>query len=147
MGAGDTCKTLPNKEDMILNKNRVLYGNVERGKGMFKSKSDFRLKFGYTLHHQALMAKKRFIQDGHYFNVDYSIYADYDLNRRLKKNKLEFVLVDYFDTYAMDYGVSHNLNINQTSKLVLKNFGIFWCVASNVYLICQRIRLMGGRRG
>jgi len=139
LGAGDTIVLLPDLEK--LQKNTVFYGNVMvEGRGVFRSKLSIKLLIGNTLHHQALLIPK-YLNPMPPFNCAYKIYADFDFNQRLYKSGVKFEFLDGFSSSAAADGVSYNLNINEMTSVVFKNFGLIAMIFSIIYLIYQKINM------
>jgi len=138
LGAGDLIVSLP---DLTGHQSStVLYGNVFlEGRGLFKSKANYMLTIGNTLHHQALLIPKS-LHPAPPFNCLYKIYADFDFNQRLYKGGAEFQFVDDLASFAAADGVSSIINIDEMNQIVFGNFGLFAMIVSRIYLVWQKIK-------
>lgn len=138
LGAGDYIVELPNINEILLND--IVFGNVRLGKNrVFKSRIDYRLRFCNTIHHQALLIKKK-IHIEPPFNIKYKIYADFDFNQRLLKMGYNFYYSTNFIAYALPGGISEKLNIKETIEVSKKNFGLLTSNLLYFYLIVQKIK-------
>lgn len=138
LGAGDRLISLPPID--AIKKNNVYYGSVELGNGkLFKSKADFRLRLGNTLHHQALLVPKR-LHPAHPFDEKYPTYADFDFNQRLLKMGVNFEFREDLCAYAMPGGVSQTFSSKESLRIVLKNYGRVWASIAYIYYILQRAK-------
>lgn len=141
LGAGDKILKLPNSK--IIRNSDVVYGNVIMEKNqIFRSKFDFRLRLGNTLHHQALLIKKS-IHPEPPFDLKFRTYADFDLNQRLFKRNIKFTFDKDLLAYALPGGVSEKLKINECLRIIRKNFGITFMIVSFFFLYLHKIRDIG----
>ncbi len=125
LGAGDRIISLPRDMGCYL-QNDVVYGNVRMGEKMiFNSRSDFHLNLYNSLHHQALLVNKG-LHTIPPFNVNYRLYADFDLNQRLKKKGVHFVYSSEFVGYARPGGVSDRNCFAESLSVISANFGFLW---------------------
>jgi glycosyltransferase involved in cell wall biosynthesis len=142
LGAGDKILTLPAAENM--GKADVIYGKVILDeKVTFQSKVDFRLKLGNTLHHQALLVRKRLAPEPP-FDLQFRTYADFDFNQRLLKKGVKFLYDDHFLSYALPGGVSQQFKTAESLSIVRKNFGPLFSLAARGYYFLQGIRKKRG---
>jgi len=138
LGSGDKLLNIP---DCQRSPDVVYYGNVIVGNNTtFKSKADFRLMLGNTLHHQALLIHKS-INDQPPFNLRYKTYSDYDFNLRLYLRDVKFKFEMDLLGYAKPDGVSSTLNINEMSSVVKNNCGTFIATMSYLYLFIQSFKI------
>jgi glycosyltransferase involved in cell wall biosynthesis len=138
LGAGDKINNLP-QENVIRNA-EVVYGRVMLDqKQIFKSKADFRLRLGNTLHHQALLVKKSLFLEPP-FDLRFKTYADFDFNQRLLKRKVKFTFDEKFVAYALPGGVSQKFKWVESLSIVKKNFGIGYSILASVYYFLQCIK-------
>lgn len=139
LGAGDKLLSLPgNMEQFSLNE--VIYGKVDIGGKYFPAKVNYHLKLYNTLHHQALMINKSLHRQNP-FDLNYSIYADFDLNQRLYKKGTRFNYSDTFISYALPGGISKKYPLIESLKIVKNNFGPFWCLLSLCYYLFNTVKV------
>jgi glycosyltransferase involved in cell wall biosynthesis len=146
LGAGDRIISLPGNMSCYGQKD-VIYGTVHMGeKKIFNPRSDFHLKLYNSLHHQALLVNKSLHLDPP-FNCRYQIYADFDFNQRLKKNKANFVRSQNLISYARPDGVSDRQCFEESLNIVSKNYGFLWSAvalsgyyAMKVFPFLKRLR-------
>lgn len=140
LGAGDKILSLPSVAE--FEKNTIIYGDaIMEGRKPLKGKVNRRLTLGNTLHHQSLLVPKS-LHPGPPFDCTYKTYADFDFNQRLLKNGAPFKYSNNLKGYAAAGGVSSEvLNIAEMSSIVLKNFGVFYMIASRFYLFMQTLKL------
>lgn len=144
LGAGDKILTLPAIEN--IRRANVIYGQVILDeKVTFRSKVDFRLKLGNTLHHQALLVKKSVMPQSP-FDLQFRTYADFDFNQRLLKQKVVFIFDNNFLSYALPGGVSQQFNTAESLSVVRKNYGLLFFVLARGYYFLQEIRKRIGNR-
>lgn len=123
LGSGDTILTLPDSEDDFSAD--VIYGKVILSENkIFNSSVNAKLRFGNTLHHQALLIKKS-IHVAPPFSLKYRIYSDFDFNQRLYKRKVRFKYSDKLLAYALPDGVSSTYNYKESISVVRGNYGYF----------------------
>lgn len=130
LGAGDKIKCLPAPES--FNNVDVLYGNVEVGNRLFYSKSNFMLRVGNTIHHQAELVRKA-IHPTPPFSLKYKVYSDFDFNQRLLKMGAKFKKDDCFKAFALEDGVSFSFDKNEPLKIVESNFGFLYSLLARLY--------------
>jgi glycosyltransferase involved in cell wall biosynthesis len=138
LGAGDTIIQLPSSLD--LKHDSIYFGDVilESNK-IFKAKVDFRLKIGNTVHHQALLIPKK-LHPQSPFNTKYKVYADFDFNQRLLKNKYSFIKTNQLISYIMPDGFSQHYKTREWYYIIKKNFGMFYAVLGYFYYRFQMLR-------
>lgn len=137
MGVGDYLVSLPAPHE--LQANVILYGDVLLGDYLFKSGVSSRLKLGNTLHHQALLIPKA-LHPTPPFDVDFKVYADYDFNLRLYKQKCIFMPSAALKGYALPGGVSASIGVAETSAVVRKNYGAGWAVLSALHSVLVTLK-------
>jgi glycosyltransferase involved in cell wall biosynthesis len=126
LGAGDIIIQLP----QIIELDKIIYGIVTIGKNIrFIPRYNWRIRLGNTLHHQALLIPKRYSISPP-FNTQYTLYADFDFNLRLYKQKHNARFDDQFFVYALPDGVSAKLDSHQIRLVVLRNYGRIWSLIS-----------------
>lgn len=137
LGAGDRLLSLPTNMH-TFSSDEIIYGDVYLNSNtIFRSRADWHLKFYNTLHHQALMIHKSKHIDPP-FDLTYGKYADFDFNQRLFKQKNKFIYDRMFCSYASPGGVTAQYDLEESLKVVNKNFGLFWFVT---YLACKLIEI------
>lgn len=138
LGAGDRLVSLPN--DMgSFSANTVIYGSVQMGENtVFQPRADFHLKLYNSLHHQALMINKS-LHISPPFDCRYHLYADFDFNQRLKKNKTIFTYSPDFVGYARTGGVSERKCFRESLKVVTRNFGYIWAMLAILGYLSMRL--------
>lgn len=138
INSGDLVITLPNFKN--LNPANVYVGSVKLSDGrMFNNKINFRLYFGNTIHHQALLINKH-ISPKPPFNIKYKTYADFDFNQRLYRNKCNIEFIDGLSSYFAPAGESKDLHIFEMSTIVYNNYGFYWFLLSFIYLTYQSLK-------
>ncbi len=138
LGSGDKIISLPNLA--LIRDSEVVYGSVVLNqKQTFRSKADFRLRLGNTLHHQALLIKKGLCPESP-FDLRFKTYADFDFNQRLLKQKVKFTFDNTFMSYALPGGVSQKFKLTESLTIVNKNFGITFVLLSFVYYVMQYLK-------
>jgi glycosyltransferase involved in cell wall biosynthesis len=137
LGAGDEIYSLP--ENLAPDYSKVYYGDVYIGKKLFKSTHNFKLKLGSTIHHQALLIPKA-LHEKPPFEISYKLYADFDLNQRLLKQKVEFEYCKEFVAFALPGGISANRSNNEMLSIVKKNFGLTMSYAAAMYYRLQKLK-------
>jgi len=127
LGAGDRLISLPT--DLNLYKhNEIIYGDVYAGNNFkFKSRAGIVLKLYNSLHHQALMIPKM-LHPTPPFNIQFKVFADFDLNQRLMKHGYCFVWSPLFYSYALPGGASDEDHFEESLRVIYKNFGWLWAM-------------------
>jgi len=136
LGAGDELISLP-----ALDKDApdIIFGNVKKGHHFtFHSTADVRLRMGNTLHHQALLIKKK-LHPSPPFDLQFPVYADFDFNQRLLKDGYKFTKDSDFLSFANEGGLSAEFQKKEALAIVKKNFGNFWVMAAKLYYALQKI--------
>ncbi|MHB8121818.1 MAG: glycosyltransferase family 2 protein [Desulfuromonadaceae bacterium] len=127
LGAGDRIISLPEAMGSY-GLTDVVYGSVQMGENkVFKARADFHLNLYNSLHHQALFVNKSFYPSPP-FNCCYRIYADFDLNQRLKKRGANFIYSQDFISYAHPGGVSDRSCFSESLSVISANYGFMWSV-------------------
>jgi glycosyltransferase involved in cell wall biosynthesis len=138
LGAGDRIVSLPKSTCGFAHS--VLFGDVEmEGRGLFRGSADFRLMFGNTLHHQALLVPKVIHPDPP-FNCIFPTYADFDFNLRLRRAGARFARDSSLRSFASGNGVSHKLNLREMVSVCRHNYGATIAIAARVYLKLLEIK-------
>jgi glycosyltransferase involved in cell wall biosynthesis len=138
LGAGDAIIQLP--ADTDLRTDCIYFGEVTIGDHrVFKSKLDFRLKIGNTMHHQALLIPKK-LHPQPPFNIAYKVYADFDFNQRLLKSKASFIHTSQLKSYAMPGGISDDFKTIEWYYIIKNNFGPLYAILGYMYRRFQIIR-------
>jgi len=137
LGAGDKIIALP---DMSLYGDAdVIYGDAFLGENkLFKSTVGWRSYLGNTIHHQAMLVKKSLHFDPP-FSLDFKIYSDFDFNQRLLKQGVKFCRDHSFQGYALEGGVSEQLDIDEIAQIVTKNHGFLIGKLSKLYFKLQKL--------
>lgn len=136
LGAGDKIVSLPQLTERSPD---IIFGDVNKAdKFIFHSTADIRLHFGNTVHHQALLIKKK-IHPQQPFDLNYPVYADFDFNQRLLKKGYRFVKDENFLSYAHDAGASADFKKDEVLAIVKKNFGRAWVALAKTYYFLQKI--------
>ncbi|MEO8253409.1 MAG: glycosyltransferase family 2 protein [Flavobacterium sp.] len=137
LGSGDKIICLPNMD--LYKDVDVVFGDVSLGEHrIFKSTIGWRSYFGNTIHHQAMLVKKRLNMEPP-FSLEYKIYSDFDFNQRLLKKGVNFQKDDNFHGFALEGGVSEQLDIKEVVKIVKKNHGYFMSKLALLYFELQKI--------
>ena len=146
LGAGDRLISLPDNMDRY-DRNDVVYGNVLIGeKTVFTARTGFHLKLYNSLHHQALMVNKA-CHLAAPFNTCYRLYADFDFNQRLMKDRANFVYSPQLVAYAHPGGLSDQQSFSESLRIICKNYGAFWVLlalggwtAMKIFPLLKRLR-------
>jgi glycosyltransferase involved in cell wall biosynthesis len=146
LGAGDRIISLPDDMSCYC-ENDVVYGSVQMGENaIFKARADFHLKLYNALHHQALLVNKA-RHPAPPFNCRYSVYADFDLNQRLKKRGANFIYSQDFISYAQPGGVSDRHCFAESLRIISDNYGFLWAAlafsgyyAMKMFPVLKRLR-------
>jgi glycosyltransferase involved in cell wall biosynthesis len=135
LGAGDLLKSLPKPEELA--KGAVVFGDVDlEGRGRYISRAGYWLLLGNTLHHQALLVPKRLhVQPP--FDTRHKVYADYDFNLRLLRQRAQFRRSVSFTAFASAGGVSHHSDMQEMSRIVRQHYGATAGLVSRAYLAYQ----------
>jgi glycosyltransferase involved in cell wall biosynthesis len=136
LGSGDTILSFPKSLPDLTSNKVIYYGKVFIGNDEFTSDVNYKIKIGNTLHHQALLIHKSACKVNP-FNIGLKVYADYDLNARLFKEKYNFVYLNEFESYALPGGLSSNIYIKELLDVVRSNFGIAWMFLACIYYLTQ----------
>ena len=125
IGAGDRIISLPGDMNCYC-QDDVVYGSVQMGENTtFRARADFHLKIYNSLHHQALLVNKaRHLSPP--FKCRYPVYADFDLNQRLKKSGANFIYSQDFISYARPGGVSDQNCFTESLSVITANYGFLW---------------------
>jgi glycosyltransferase involved in cell wall biosynthesis len=139
LGAGDGVISLPDLQQ--VGEHDVVYGEVKlEGRGLFRSRADWRLMFGNTLHHQSLLVPKS-AHTASPFNCDFPTYADFDFNLRLRRAGIKFIHSPKFMSYAAAGGVSHVLNVDEMVAVCRHNYGVLVVLLAWPYLWLQKLKI------
>lgn len=131
LGAGDKILSLPDVES--FRDTDVLFGDVQLGeKQLFRSKKNFMLKLGNTIHHQAELIRKS-INITPPFLTKYKIYADFDFNQKLLLKGARFKKDQNFRSFALENGVSHIFNKVEPLTIVKSNYGFAYYILATLY--------------
>jgi glycosyltransferase involved in cell wall biosynthesis len=131
LGAGDAVVQLPADEDLKVD--CIYFGEVIIGDNrVFKSKFDFRLKIGNTMHHQALLIPKK-LHPQSPFNTKYKVYADFDFNQRLLKSKACFIQTSQLKSFVMPDGFSQHFKTMEWFYIIKTNFGPLYAILGYMY--------------
>lgn len=134
LGAGDMLISPPTEL-----KSHVVYGTVKCGSREFCSRTDWMLRIGNTVHHQALLVPRQLF-DTSPFDLRFPTYADFDVNQKLLKNDVFFEFDPNFFSYALPGGVSSELKVAEMSRIVRRNYGPVFFLISQLYLSYQKIK-------
>jgi glycosyltransferase involved in cell wall biosynthesis len=136
LGAGDKIISLPSEMPLSKNRNNIFFGRVLIGDKPYNSSINYRIRFGNTIHHQALLIYKNSdMLDP--FNINLKVYADYDFNARLFNERYNFIFLEDFEAYALPGGLSSTVYLKEMLGVVMNNFGIFWVPFAVLYQLIQ----------
>jgi glycosyltransferase involved in cell wall biosynthesis len=139
LGAGDKVIALPDLLDSY--DADIIYGEtLHEIYGLIKSKVNFKLMLGNTIHHQSMMVKK-IINPTPPFSLKYPIYSDFDFNQRLYKKKYKFKKDKNFKSFALGGGASQLANMIEMVDVSRSNYGILIGFFSYVYLRIKEIKI------
>jgi len=137
LGAGDKIISLPDKN--ILEKDCIYFGDVWIGDLYpFKSRIDWRLKYGNTLHHQSLLIPKSLFLKSP-FDERFKIFADFDFNQRLFKSKRKFIACSQVKAFALPGGISDDSTDLEWLAIIYKNYGAGFAVLGYLHFVYQKI--------
>ncbi|BAZ10901.1 putative glycosyl transferase [Calothrix sp. NIES-4071] len=137
LGAGDEIISLPD-ESLFIDKNIAIFGDVIMANKLFKSNISKGLKMGNSLHHQALLIHKSVIPTSG-FNLNYKVYADYDLNIRLFNEGVKFIRSNKMLSKQLQGGLSSKTHALELVDVIKNNFGLYW--ASRMLIYCLAVQL------
>lgn len=116
----------------------IVYGNVQlTNGGLFISQYNWRIYLLNTLHHQGMFLKKAIV-DRVPFNIEYRVFADFDLNQRLYKRKIKALGVKNIITLFNMNGISNNTQMEEYFSIIRKNQS---CIIYYVALFCYNFRI------
>ncbi len=126
LGAGDRLLSLPRELPPGAGSDTVLYGDVLLDGGRyFRSRQGLWLRLYNSLHHQGLLVPKRLHPDPP-FDLAFPLYADFDFNQRLYRQGADFRHTSDLVAYAAPGGLTGELQLDEMTRIVRKNFGRFW---------------------
>lgn len=138
LGAGDEIMQLP--EVIDYDGADIIYGDVWLSEEvLFRSKVNFKLKLGNTLHHQSLLVRKA-LHPSPPFLLRFKVYSDFDFNQRLYKRNVRFKYDKDFLSKALPGGISSSYHYKESFAVVSKNFGFFWGVIALIYYVGQSVK-------
>ena len=116
----------------------ILFDVLHPGKNVFKSRIDYRSSFGNTIHHQGAFYRRSLnIQ----YDLAYRVYADFDINLKLIKQKRKFVKYDKVISYHSLDGISNNRKYrNEYLMVIKKNSGMLKLALGFLYIRQGEIR-------
>ena len=123
LGAGDRVVSLPGLNGYPPE--AVIYGDVWIGDRLFRGNAGAALRYGNTLHHQALLIPKALHPEPP-FNTRFRIYADFDFNQRLRNMGANFVRSPQLTGYALPGGVSSRKDYGELATIITANSGARW---------------------
>jgi glycosyltransferase involved in cell wall biosynthesis len=123
LGAGDKILNLPTLQLLMSDVKAICGDAIVNGNSVFKSNTDKGLRFGNSLHHQALLIH-RAIFPAQAFDTKYKAYADYDLNIRLLQSGVDFVYSSDLSAYQMSGGFTETTYMSEMVDIVRSNFGL-----------------------
>jgi len=131
---GDLLLDIPVNELLnAIQLNSLVVGfNVELGEnGLFKPRSGLINKFDNCLHHQGTFYSCKIAER---YDVRYKVFADFDLNQRLLKNRYKITLYDKTVSRHSEDGLSHNReHFGEVWQIIEKNQGKFHVLVAHVY--------------
>lgn len=133
MNAGDiyTKKTVINEVFPYLQNGKALvYGNKIQGAKIVKPLSIKHLEVGIIMAcHQSMFFNKKKMGNSLIYNIQYKIYADYDLvNRIYKTNPLLITYINLEVSIFQGGGISESVSYQKRKdklKIVFKAYGVF----------------------
>lgn len=131
LGTGDQIIHLP-EPSPIYDSYDVIYGKVDLGEQYFHPKADMRLKVVNSLHHQGMLVRKSLCPTDP-FNTKYKVYADFDFNQRLLKQRARFVFSDHLFSRMLPGGISHKHYMREYLQVIVNNFGVYWGTLAFLY--------------
>lgn len=137
LGAGDRIVSLPDLDGCPAD--HVIYGDVLIGSRLFRGGAGIALRYGNTLHHQALLVPKSLHPEPP-FDTRFRLYADFDFNQRLLKMGARFVRSPFLVGYALPGGVSSRKDYRELASIITKNFGARWVVVALMALVPKRLK-------
>lgn len=145
LGAGDRIIQLP---DILDNTQSCIYfGDAILGEHkVFKAYANFRLKFGNFVHHQSLLIPKRLCPNPP-FNIQYKVYADFDVNQRLLKRNVRFIKSEQLKSYVLPNGFSYHYKTFEWFYIIKNNYGLAYALLGYMYHQIQYIKgkLLNGK--
>lgn len=127
LGADDLLISLPLTQLTLAYTNHIdlVYGNVLFSDNrLFKSRYGVSLIFNNSLHHQGLFMRKHSnLQEP--FDERFKVFADFDLNQRLYKQKASALAINTTVSLFNIGGISNNTNSREFFQIIYKNYGVF----------------------
>ena len=149
LGADDRLLSLPSAEELAQARGRgavLIYGDATVGDEPFPSRYTEELRFGNTLHHQALLVHKR-AHPAAPFDTRLRVYGDWDFNLRLWKQGARAEYLPSLRSHAGPGGVSSVQPLGETLRIVLRHAGPWQAAVLAAWMAKKRLRALASRRG
>jgi glycosyltransferase involved in cell wall biosynthesis len=125
LGADDRLVSLPSAAELAQARGRgavLIYGQVTVGETPFVSRFTEELRFGNTLHHQALLVDKGRHPEPP-FDARLRVYGDWDFNLRLWRQGVRAEYLPSLRSQAGPGGVSSSQPLGETLRIVHRHSG------------------------
>ena len=152
LGADDRLESLPSAAELLQARSRgvvLIYGEATVGETPFVSRYTDELRFGNTLHHQALLVHKRaHLQPP--FDPRLRVYGDWDFNLRLWKQGAQAEHLPSLRSRVGPGGLSSSLPLGETLRVVHRHSGPWQAAHLAGWMAWKWLRALmrrpGGRR-
>jgi hypothetical protein len=147
LGADDRLLSLPSVEELAQARGRgsvLIYGDATVGDTPFPSRYTDEIRFGNTLHHQALLVHKRAHPPAP-FDTRLRVYGDWDFNLRLWKQGARAEYLPSLRSHAGTGGVSSVQPLGETLRVVLRHAGPWQAAVLAAWMGMKRLRALVGR--
>jgi glycosyltransferase involved in cell wall biosynthesis len=142
LGADDRLLSLPSAQELVEARTSgatLIYGAALIGDKPFISRFSADLRFGNTLHHQALLVSK----SAHLappFNTKFRVYGDWDFNLRLWKRGERALFIPSLKSYAGPGGASAIQPLRETFVIVRDHVGLGASIIVCYHVLWNRLR-------
>lgn len=138
LNAGDRLLYIPFRELEVAASNRtdvVAFRVSIDGKEQFHPARGIALRLKNTLHHQGTFYKREGFP---FYDVNYRVFADFDVNQRLARSGAHIEIVDRVVAYHQGGGISDadtKANVSEFFQVIKRNYG--WMHLPPAWLICK----------
>jgi hypothetical protein len=126
LGAGDRLSSLPEPAFLAEAKRlkiEVIFGDADLGHVVFPSRFDDDIRFGNSLHHQAMLVWKA-AHPAPPFDPRYRVYGDWDFNLRLWKRGARASYSPDLKSFAEPGGISESRPLAETFMIAMIHSGV-----------------------
>lgn len=148
LGADDRLVSLPSAAELSQARGRgavLIYGEATVGETPFASRYTEELRFGNTLHHQALLVDKREHPQSP-FDARLRVYGDWDFNLRLWKQGARAEYLASLRSLAGPGGVSSSQPLGETLRIVHRHSGLWRAAFMGCWIAKKKLSALIGRQ-